>query len=209
MVNLHFSLLPRWRGAAPVERAILAGDDETGVCVMQVEEVLDTGPVFACERVPISPRTTLEGLRADLVRVGTDLLIRQLADGFGAPVPQQGEATYAAKIEPADLRLDWDTPTVQLDRQVRVGAAHTTFRGHRLKVLAAEPKLGSADTGARAGATSGAAGALAPGELDGDRVGVADGELRLLTVQPEGKAAMAARDWHNGARVQPGERLGT
>jgi methionyl-tRNA formyltransferase len=141
--------------------------------------------------------------------VGTDLLIRQLADGFGAPVPQQGEATYAAKIEPADLRLDWDAPTVQLDRQVRVGGAHTTFRGHRLKVLAAEPELGSADAGARAGATSGAAGALAPGELDGDRVGAGDGELRLLTVQPEGKAAMAARDWRNGARVQPGERLGT
>jgi methionyl-tRNA formyltransferase len=200
MINLHFSLLPRWRGAAPVERAILAGDDETGACVMQVEEGLDTGPVFGCERVPITPRTTVEGLQPELVRIGTDLLLRQLAEGLGVPAPQIGEATYAAKIESADLLLDWASPALQLDRQVRVGGAHTVFRAHRLKVLAAEPDPDLA---------AGSAAPLAPGELDGDRVGTGEDTLRLLTVQPEGKAAMAASDWRNGARVQPGERLGT
>ena len=83
MVNLHFSLLPRWRGAAPVERALLAGDAETGVCLMQLEEGLDTGPVFGCERLPITARTTAAALRADLVRAGTELLVGSLEAGLG------------------------------------------------------------------------------------------------------------------------------
>ena len=106
MVNLHFSLLPRWRGAAPVERALLAGDTETGVCLMQLEEGLDTGPVFGCERVPITARTTAAALRADLVRAGTDLLVGHLEAGLGDPRPQTGEPTYAAKIEPGELAID-------------------------------------------------------------------------------------------------------
>jgi methionyl-tRNA formyltransferase len=137
MVNLHFSLLPRWRGAAPVERAILAGDDETGVCVMQLEEGLDTGPIYACERVPIGPTTTAAELRAALVEAGTTLLVDTLRRGLDAPTPQEGEPVYAAKVEPDDLRLDWSRPAEELARVVRVGGAWTTFRGRRLKILEA------------------------------------------------------------------------
>jgi methionyl-tRNA formyltransferase len=195
MVNLHVSLLPRWRGAAPIERAILAGDTDTGVCVMQVEEGLDTGGVFARAVVPIAPRTTADDLRAQLVAEGTTLLVRALQDGLGPAEPQVGEPTYAAKIEPGDLRLDWARPARQLDRVVRVGGAWTTFRGRRLKVLAAEP---ADDEPAHGG----------PGTLHGDVVTAGDGALRLLVVQPEGKAPMPAAAWRNGARPETGEALG-
>src|SRR3954451_7647825 len=120
MVNLHFSLLPRWRGAAPVERALLAGDTETGVCVMDVEEGLDTGGVYERTVVPIGPTTTADELRAELVEVGTEMLVRRLRDGLGAPEPQRGEPTYADKIRPEELRLDWSRPPVELNRVVRV-----------------------------------------------------------------------------------------
>ncbi len=134
MINLHFSLLPRWRGAAPVERAILAGDRETGVDVMAVEEGLDTGGVFAEVRVPIGDATTADELRATLVEAGSKLLVASLRDGLGSPRPQAGEPTSAAKIEAADLRLDWSGDPVRIDRQVRVGGAWTTFRGARCKI---------------------------------------------------------------------------
>lgn len=134
MVNLHFSLLPRWRGAAPVERAILAGDARTGVCVMAVEEGLDTGGVYRRAEVDIGPDDTLHELRGRLVDVGTDLLVRALAEGLGDPEPQVGEPTYADKIDPDELRLDWARPAVALHRVVRLGGAWTTFRGKRLKV---------------------------------------------------------------------------
>ena len=194
MVNLHFSLLPRWRGAAPVERALLAGDTETGVCVMQLEEGLDTGPVFARERVPIGDDETAAELRQALVEVGTPLLVATLHDGLHRAEPQQGEPTYAAKLGPDDLRLDWERPAVELGRVVRVGGAWTTFRGHRLKVLAATPAPGP--------------GAGEPGVLDGDRVATGDGVLVLATVQPEGKAPQAMAAWRNGARPVQGEAFG-
>ncbi len=134
MINLHFSLLPRWRGAAPVERALLAGDAVTGVCVMAVEEGLDTGGVHARAEVPIAPDATADSLRAELVAVGVPLLIDTLERGLDEPEPQRGEATYAAKIDPAELRIDWSRPPIELDRLVRVGDAWTTFRGSRVKV---------------------------------------------------------------------------
>lgn len=134
MVNLHFSLLPRWRGAAPVERALLAGDDVTGVCVMAVEEGLDTGGVFARVEVPIGPTTTADELRRALVTVGTQLLVDTLASGLGDAEPQAGVATYAAKIDPAELRIDWARPAAEVDRLVRLGGAWTTFRGARVKI---------------------------------------------------------------------------
>jgi methionyl-tRNA formyltransferase len=134
MVNLHFSLLPRWRGAAPVERALLAGDTLTGVCVMKVEEGLDTGGVYACVEVPIAPTATLDELRAELVQVGTQLLVETLDAGLGEPEPQQGEPTYASKIEPAELRIDWSRGPEEIDRLVRLGGAWTTFRGGRVKI---------------------------------------------------------------------------
>lgn len=190
MVNLHFSLLPRWRGAAPVERALLEGDATTGVCLMQLEAGLDTGPVHAMVEVPIGARTTGESLRAELVRVGTELLVERLRAGLGSPVPQEGEPTYAAKIGPDDLRLDWSAPARLRDRQVRLGGAWTVFRDKRLKVH--EIELIDADaTGA---------------ELVDAASGVVGG-VRLVTVQPEGKAPMSYRDFANGARPTVGERF--
>ncbi len=137
MVNLHFSLLPRWRGAAPVERALLAGDEVTGVCLMEVEEGLDTGGVHARVEVPIGPSTTADELRTELVEAGTELLVQALAAGLGVPDPQQGTPTVAAKIDPAELRIDWGMSAVEIDRLVRVGGAWTTFRGKRVKVMRA------------------------------------------------------------------------
>lgn len=192
MVNLHFSLLPRWRGAAPVERALLAGDELTGVCLMQLDEGLDTGPVFACTEVAIGPTATAASLRAALAAAGTDLLVAQLSAGLGDARPQLGEPTYAAKIDPAELRIDWARPSVELHRLVRLGGAWTTFRGRRLKVLEAEPTHD----------------VVALGELHDSLVGTGDGALRLVTVQPEGKAPMPFAAWRNGARPHPGEALG-
>jgi methionyl-tRNA formyltransferase len=194
MVNLHFSLLPRWRGAAPVERAILAGDERTGVCVMEVAEGLDTGGVYRRADVPIAQDDTADELRARLVRVGTVLLVDALSDGLGSPEPQRGEPTYAAKIEPEELHIDWQWPAQELHRLVRVGGAWTTFRGHRFKVH----RIALADDGPE----------LEPGQLDGPIVGTGSGVLRLVEVQPEGKPRQAVEAWLNGARLQPGERLG-
>ena len=147
MLNVHFSLLPRWRGAAPVERAVLAGDATTGVCIMDVEEGLDTGGVYARAEVPIGPREGVGELRARLAVLGAELLVTTLAgveqDGLGAlgdPEPQRGEPTYAPKIDPSELELRWDRSAVELDRVVRLGRAHTTFRGRRLGVLEAVPR---------------------------------------------------------------------
>jgi methionyl-tRNA formyltransferase len=195
MINLHFSLLPRWRGAAPVERAILAGDVVTGVCVMTLDEGLDTGPVHASEAVDIGADETLDELRSRLVVVGTRLLVDQIGRGLSPAVPQKGEPTYAAKLEPDELRLDWTQSAVQLHRVVRLGRAWTSFRGKRLRVL-------------RAMVVQSAPGQLAPGVLDGLGVGTGEGTLELIEVQPEGKQPMPAGDWRNGARPAPGECLG-
>jgi methionyl-tRNA formyltransferase len=134
MVNLHFSLLPRWRGAAPVERAILAGDSETGVCLMELEAGLDTGPVLGRRVVAIGVDETAEELRQALTAEGTELLLSQLGEGLASGVAQEGEATYAAKIDPSEHHLDWSDTAEQLHRVVRVGRAWTTFRGRRLGV---------------------------------------------------------------------------
>ena len=194
MVNLHFSLLPAWRGAAPVERAILAGDAETGVCVMAVEEGLDTGGVYRRAVTPIGAAETLDELRGRLVGIGTDLLLDALRTGLGTPEPQVGEPTYAAKIDPAELQLDWSAPAVQLDRVVRLGGAWTTLRGKRLKVWATTPEAGPGP---------------APGHIDGLRVGCGEGVLVLREVQPEGKGRQDATAWRNGARPGPDDVLGS
>jgi methionyl-tRNA formyltransferase len=137
MVNLHFSLLPRWRGAAPVERALLAGDPVTGVCLMQLEEGLDTGPVFARTEVPIGPDTTLRELRAALVNAGTELLVDQLSVGLGSAVAQVGDVTIAPKVERSEFELTPERTADELHRLVRTGYAWTTFRGRVVKVLEA------------------------------------------------------------------------
>ena len=197
MVNVHFSLLPRWRGAAPVERAILAGDTETGVCLMGLEEGLDTGPVYECVRVPIDAEDTADQLRDRLVTAGTELVVRRLGDGFeslGEPVPQEGEPTYAAKIDPDEFHIDWSRPAEQVHRLIRLGHAWTTRQGKRLQILRAR----------LAGSVAGE-----PGTVDGLLVACGDGEaVELMEVKPEGKGAQPAKAGRNGAHLQPGERLG-
>jgi len=186
MINVHFSLLPRWRGAAPLERAILAGDETTGVCVMAIEEALDTGAVFRSAEVPIDPDASADELRAVLVDLGTELVLDALAHGLGEPTPQVGEPVYAAKIDPAEHEIDWSRPAIDLHRLVRVGGAWTTHHGKRLKVWR-----------------------TALPAADGASVPTGSEPLELVEVQPEGKGRMPARAWANGAHWQPGDPLGT
>jgi methionyl-tRNA formyltransferase len=188
LVNLHFSLLPRWRGAAPVERAILAGDERTGVDLMVIEEGLDTGGVYARSEVAIGRDETADELRARLTALGTELLLANLRDGLPEPTPQQGEPTYANKIDPAELQIDWRRPAVDIHRLVRIGGAWTTHRGHRLKVWrTALAPTGSGDVAVPAG----------------------DGPIQLVEVQPEGRRRMSARAWAHGVHWRPGDRVGT
>jgi methionyl-tRNA formyltransferase len=197
-VNIHFSLLPRWRGAAPVERAILAGDRETGCCLMALEEGLDTGPVYRREAIDIDPNESASQLRHRLVNIGTAMLIEALRNGcdsLGTATPQVGEPVHAAKLHAEDFALDWSRTADELHRTIRLEQAWTTFRGKRLKVLSARPNPSDASTG-RAGS------------LDGTVVSCGAGSLDLETVQPEGKPAMRAQDWINGARPAADERLG-
>lgn len=209
MVNLHFSLLPRWRGAAPVERAILEGDAETGVCLMEVAAGLDTGALYAVEATDVGEEETAEELRARLVVLGCRLLDTHLRHGRRSlPVPhdQAGEPSYAEKILPAELELRWEQGAEHLRRTIRLGRAWTTFRGRRLTVLRATAPDASAE-GPPPPAPGG--GAEIPGTLDGVDVVTGDGtRCRLVTVQPEGRRPMAADDWLRGARPAPGERLG-
>jgi methionyl-tRNA formyltransferase len=195
MVNVHFSHLPRWRGAAPVERAILAGDETTGVDLMVVEEGLDTGGLYARHQTDIGDHETASELAARLVGLGVPLLLDALRMGLRDPQPQEGEPTYAEKIDPAELRIDWNRPTLEIHRLVRIEKAWTTFRGKRLKVLAGHPLPGD----------------LPPGAMDLGlpvEVGTGQGTFRLDIVQPEGKAPMKAKEWAQGARIEPGEWLG-
>ncbi len=185
MLNLHFSLLPRWRGAAPMERALLAGDKETGVDLMQLEEGLDTGPLFSEVRTTISSDDTGDSLRDCLTAIGSDMLVRCLRTGLGTPTPQIGDPTYAAKLSMNDLRIDWSLPASVIDRVIRLGGAWTTADGRRLKVVSA-----TIESGDVIGAT---------GQLVGAIVQTGDRLLRLDRVRPEGKGVMAMKDWLNGA----------
>jgi methionyl-tRNA formyltransferase len=206
MVNLHFSLLPRWRGAAPVERAILEGDGETGVCLMAVEAGLDTGGIYAELQTAIGDEETADELRSRLVEMGCQLLVDNLADGIaGLPVArdQAGDPSYAEKILASEFELQWDQPGIQIRRVIRLGRAWTTFRGHRLRILRAsgppEPAPFSPAKGTE----------LPPGSLEGAEVVTgAGGRVVMVTVQSEGKRPMDALDWLRGVRPQPGERLG-
>ena len=195
MVNVHFSLLPRWRGAAPVERAVLAGDRETGVCIMALEEGLDTGPLYGCTVTAIGPEETADELRLRLGQMGDELLLGLLERGLGTPVPQCGEPTYATKIEARELHLDFSQAAAQCQRVTRAGRAWTTWKGKRLLVHRARLVPGPVS--------------LAPGEMAGTTVGTADGALQLVLVQPEGRSPMDAEAWARGARSVPGDHLGT
>lgn len=191
MVNIHFSLLPRWRGAAPVERAILAGDRTTGVCLMEVAEGLDEGGVYARTSIDIGDDESSEELRSRLAVLGADLLVASLQAGLGSAESQSGEVTYASKIERDESRLDFTRPAIEVHRTIRVGRAWAEFRGKRLGI----ERAAMAD------------GAGRPGELIGLQVATPDGLVELLTVKPEGKREMSAQDWANGVQPKPGERL--
>jgi methionyl-tRNA formyltransferase len=203
MVNVHFSLLPRWRGAAPVERSILAGDSTTGVCVMRLEPTLDTGALLSCREVVIGEDETAPELAARLGRLGADVLLTTLSAGPSSlppGEPQRGEPSYAAKLEPGELKIDWSRRSVELARLVRLGRAWTTFRGRRLAILRA--RVGSGREGI---ATEPAP----PGTIlpDGS-VAAGLGVLEIEDVRPAGKPTMVFADWRRGARVRPGERFG-
>lgn len=184
MVNIHFSLLPRWRGAAPLERAILAGDATTGVCLMEVVPELDAGGVFARAEIELGDKV-LDDLRDELASLGARLLVEELGRGLGDPVPQEGVVTYARKVDASELELDVEGGVEQALRTVRLGRARTTDRGRRLLILAAE-RCEDLE-------------AARPGELDGTRLRLGDGAIDLLVVQPENRRAMAAADWRRGA----------
>jgi methionyl-tRNA formyltransferase len=204
-VNLHFSLLPAWRGAAPVQHAILHGDDVTGAATFLIEQGLDTGPVYGVVTEPIHPTDTSGDLLARLADSGAGLLVATmdgLADGSLVGVPQSPDGvSIAGKLTPADARVDWTTPARHVDRLVRActpaPGPWTSFRGQRLKL--APVRLCGAN-------------ALAPGEVrvekSGVFVGTATVEVELGPVQPPGKRPMAAADWARGVRPEPGERLG-
>ena len=192
-LNVHFSLLPRWRGAAPMERAILAGDEATGVSLMALAETLDTGPLYTRVATPIGPSETLSELRERLVAMSCPLLVDLLRTGPRDPVAQQGEVTWAAKITDDDLRLEWDRPATELHRRVRLGRAWTTLAGERLRVLRADV------VPAHAGS---------PGALDGLVVGTGAGGLQLEVVQAAGRKPTPAGDWRRGARLGAACRLG-
>ena len=192
MINIHLSLLPRWRGAAPVERALLAGDTETGVCVMDVGVELDTGGVHARSTTAISPDDTLESLRARLVDLGSRLLVETLSRGLGEAEPQSGEVSYAAKIRPEEREIEWSASASDLDRLVRLGGAWTRFRGKRLKIHEATVVTGAGE----------------PGVIDGLVVTCGDGALELRIVQPEGRGRIDAASWRNGVHLTPEDRLG-
>ena len=198
-VNLHFSLLPAWRGAAPVQHALLAGDAMTGASTFLLEEGLDTGPVLGVLTEQVRDADTAGDLLARLAGAGAGLLVATL-DGLGAghlqAVPQPAEGvSLAPKITVDDARVDWTSPALRVDRLVRActpaPGAWTTLRGRRLKL----------------GPVGHTAVELPAGQLHGDLVGTATTAVRLGTVRPEGKGDLAAVDWLRGLRPAAGEVL--
>ena len=196
MVNLHVSLLPKWRGAAPIERALLAGDAQTGVCLMQIEEGLDTGGVIGLRTMAITDSTTADDIRSQLIAEGSQLLIEQLKFGLDPVVPQTGWATYAEKIDSSELRINWSNSAREISRLIRLGNAWTIFRGKRLKIHHADVNL----------ETSGEVGSLVVTK-NSVWVATSSGFLELKIVQPEGKPRMDIVSWINGTQPTHGEKL--
>ena len=203
-VNLHFSLLPAWRGAAPVQHALLAGDEVTGATTFRLEEGLDTGPVLGTLTETVHDDDTTGSLLERLAVAGAQLLVAtidRLAVGDLVAVPQPDDGvSLAPRLTPQDAQLHWDRPALALSRQVRACSpapgAWTTVDGQRLKVRRV---------------ADGVAADLRPGELasgpDGVLVGTGSAPLQLLEEQPAGRAAMAADAWWRGARLPEGTRL--
>ncbi|KJQ54778.1 methionyl-tRNA formyltransferase [Microbacterium sp. SA39] len=205
-INLHFSLLPAWRGAAPVQRALIAGDQELGASVFQLVPELDAGDVFAMRTIDIAPTATADQALKTLAQDGADLtaeVVAGIADGSARSVPQQGEPTLAPKLTLADGLLDWSQSLDQVFARFRgvtpEPGAHTTVAGQRLKILEAAPAH-DADP-------------LEPGQIVAGRsellVGTASAPLAVTRVQPAGKGAMNAVDWWRGQRDTEGLRAGS
>ena len=208
-VNLHFSLLPAWRGAAPVQHCLLAGDEVSGATTFRIVEELDAGPVLGTLTEAVRPRDTAGELLARLSRAGADLLAATVdglvEDRLVAVAQPTDQVSYAPRLSPDDARVRWEDPAFAVDRRVRActptPGAWTTLAGDRLKLGPVEPlPPGSEPTG------------LAPGELDvGSQqvcAGTGTGAVRLGPVQPAGRRPVPAADWARGARLGPGARLG-
>ncbi|MGD2082386.1 MAG: methionyl-tRNA formyltransferase [Chromatiales bacterium] len=195
-VNVHASLLPRWRGAAPIQRAILAGDPESGVSIMQMEAGLDTGPVLLERSCPIGPRDTAGDLHDRLSELGARALTDALpgiADGSLSARPQDDElATYATKLSKEEAWIDWALPAVQIDRQVRAfnpwPVACTDWGGRTLRIWRAEPLAGS---------VTATPGTVIGCSRDGIDCAAGEGAVRIVELQAPGKRAMAAADFLN------------
>lgn len=200
-VNLHFSLLPKWRGAAPVQAAIAAGDEVTGATTFRINEGLDTGDILDTLETEIGEAETSGELLERLAYAGADLLVETmdaLEAGTAAPTPQPEKGTYAHKIAPADARVDWNQPAAVIDRAIR---AHTPAPGAWTMRGEERFKLGPI--------TPTGEGALAPGEASFGKsevlVGTADGDVRLGTIQPPGKKMMNPADWARGLNPEARE----
>ncbi|ARX82107.1 MULTISPECIES: methionyl-tRNA formyltransferase [Streptomyces] len=205
-VNLHFSLLPAWRGAAPVQHAIMAGDEITGASTFLIEEGLDSGPVYGTVTEEIRSTDTSGDLLTRLAFAGSGLLAATMdgiEDGALTAVPQPADGvSLAPKITVEDAHIDWSAPALRVDRVVRgctpAPGAWTVFRGERLKLIQATPVPDRTD--------------LAPGEIAAGKktlhVGTGSYAVELLWVQAQGKKPMAAADWARGVRIASGERLG-
>lgn len=200
-VNVHASLLPRFRGAAPIQWAIAAGDEKTGVCLMQMDAGMDTGGVIDRAELPIGPEDTSATLHDKLAALGGEVLTRSLkryVDGELKPVPQPSEGVVMAPmIKKEDGKLDWSKSARELERRLRAftpwPGAFCTFEGGLFKV-----------TKAAVGEGKGAPGTVLAANADGIEVACGEGSLRLLTVQPEGKRAMAAKEFLAGRKVAVG-----
>jgi methionyl-tRNA formyltransferase len=202
-VNVHASLLPRWRGASPVAAAILAGDEETGVSIMRMEAGLDTGPVYAVRTLPIGPGVTTPDLTADLARIGANLLVEVLAgleDGSAVAEPQDdAAATYAPRLTRADAHIEWaELSAVEVDRRVRAlqpwPGTSAMLAGQEVRIVAGAPSTAPAG-GVEAGTI------VAAGSRTVD-VATRDGVYSVHEVQPPGKRAMDAAAYLRGRRVQ-------
>jgi methionyl-tRNA formyltransferase len=194
-LNIHASLLPRWRGAAPIERAILAGDSTTGVTIMRMDAGLDTGPMLLAETIPIAPRATAAGLRADLAALGGRLIVEALdALEMLSPKPQPAEGvTYAKKLTREEERIDWRQPARVLERQVRALPSWFEAKGERIKLLAASPAEGSGPPGTVLDAMP--------------TIACGDGALRLLRLQRPGRGPVDADAFLRGFTLSPGTLL--
>jgi methionyl-tRNA formyltransferase len=189
MINIHYSALPRWRGAAPVERAILSGDTTTAVCIIQVAEQLDAGDVLASSPCVIQEDDSVETLRNRLGQLALPLLIDICSNGVKEQISQTGEVVVARKISAQDLAIHWSSEAEQILRQIRVGNAFTFFDGKRLKIHEATQSSVNLPIGTIA-------------VRDGNvLVGSQKGSVHLQTVQPEGKSKVLAVEWARGARL--------